>query len=142
MTEPVDIIVVREVDTWKVRYGSVELVYFSHAEAIGDAIALARDFGNDGRFSTVRMGVMTSCYGPSGFIRAFPNKKLGSVTLTPTGDLTTPVLEPLAERGETIQLKPSGKVPREEETTRPNVDKGGRVLRIASAFEISRQPQR
>jgi hypothetical protein len=75
MTVPVDIAVAREAETWKIRYGAVELECATQAEALAEAIALARAFGKEGGFSTVRTGVMTSVYGPDGFIRAVPSLK-------------------------------------------------------------------
>jgi hypothetical protein len=75
MTAPIDIAVVQEAPTWKIRYGSVELNYATQAEALADAIAIAHAFGKAGEFSTVRTGVMTSVYGPEGFIRAVPTLK-------------------------------------------------------------------
>ena len=133
MTAPLDISVVRVADTWRVRYGSVELDYPSHAEAIVDAIALARDFGSDGRCCNVRMGVMTSCYGPSGFIRAFPSKSRKPERAN--GALTTPVL-PEPEEAAPVAL--SQELPRRENPDLTKVEKGGRVQRIASAFEMNR----
>jgi hypothetical protein len=75
MAAPIDIAVVREAETWKIRYGSAVLDCATQGEALADAIALAHAFGKDGQFSTVRAGVMTSVYGPDGFIRAVPTPK-------------------------------------------------------------------
>jgi hypothetical protein len=83
MTNPIEITVVCEANTWKIRYGSVELDYSTQAEALADAIAIARAFSKAGEFSTVRFGVMTSVYGPDGFIRAVPSAKLPPPTASP-----------------------------------------------------------
>jgi hypothetical protein len=124
MTAPIDIVVVRNAKTWWIRYGAVELDYATQAEALADAIAIARAFSKAGEFSTVRTGVMTSVYGPDGFIRAVPRAKLPPPTASTrpkeVGAGSAPKETPVSSR--------APKVPDERE----------RVSRIASAFEITR----
>jgi hypothetical protein len=124
MTTPIEITVVCEANTWKIRYGSVELDYSTQAEALADAIAIARAFGKAGEFSAVRSGVMTTVYGPDGFIRAVPSAKLPPPTASTrskeVGAGSAPKKTPASLR--------ASKVPDERE----------RVSRIASAFDITR----
>ena len=115
MTVPVDIAVAREAETWKIRYGAVELECATQAEALAEAIALARAFGKEGGFSTVRTGVMTSVYGPDGFIRALPTVKL-------------PKPAPSAATKEAFARQA---VPKP-------LDERSRTSRIATAFEVIR----
>jgi hypothetical protein len=125
MTVPVDIAVAREAETWKIRYGAVELECASQAEALAEAIALARAFGKEGGFSTVRTGVMTSVYGPDGFIRAVPSlKRPEPRSLIETKD---PSHGSVTER-----IFPQQAIPTRSEGR-------GRVQRIASAFEVTRK---
>jgi hypothetical protein len=118
MTVPVDIAVAREAETWKIRYGAVELECATQAEALAEAIALARAFGEEGGFSTVRTGVMTSVYGPDGFIRAVPSLK------RPEPNALIETKEP--SRG-SVQSPPT------------RLEERGRVQRIASAFEVTQK---
>jgi hypothetical protein len=123
MTSPIEIIVVREAKSWKIRYGSVELDYATQEEALGDAIAIARAFGKAGEFSTVRTGVMTSVYGPDGFIRAVSN-----ASLTPANSMEPKELTPDNAPKKTLARQAPPKV--SDETTRAS--------RIALAFEVIR----
>jgi hypothetical protein len=123
MTAPIDIAVVRESKAWKIRYGSVELDYATQAEALADAIAIARAFSKAGEFSTVRSGVMTSVYGPDGFIRAIPSAKV-----------TTP--SPSTEPREVGAQSPPKTLARQ--TTPKALDERSRLSQIASAFEVIR----
>jgi hypothetical protein len=124
MTTPIDIVVVREAETWWIRYGSVELDYAVQAEALADAIAIAHAFGKEGQFTSVRSGVMTSVYGPDGFIRAVPTAKRSS---------PAPSTEPRKAPGD---VKPKKSLtPR---TTSRTMDERSRTSRIASAFEVIR----
>jgi len=124
MTTPIEIAVVREAKSWKIRYGSVELDYASQAEALADAIAIARAFGKAGEFSTVRTGVMTSVYGPDGFIRAVPSAKLS----TPSTSIDVKEIRVDNAPKKTLARQTTPKVSEERE----------RVSRIASAFEVIR----
>jgi hypothetical protein len=124
MTTPVEITVVREANTWKIRYGAVELDYETQAEALADAIAIARAFGKAGEFSTVRTGVMTSVYGPEGFIRAVPSGKLSS---------PAPSTEPKEVPGHGEPKNPFTR-----RTTPKPMDESSRTSRIASAFDVIR----
>lgn len=125
MTAPIEITVVREGKTWKIRYGAVEVDHTTQADAVADAIALAHALGKDGLFSSVRMGVMTSVYGPDGFIRAVPSAKLPpQATSTRQKEVSAgsaPTKTPVAS---TTPRAPDGRE---------------RVSRIASAFETTRE---
>jgi len=125
MTAPIEITVVREAKSWKIRYGSVALDYATQAEALADAIAIARAYGKAGDFSTVRTGVMTSVYGPDGFIRAVATLKQAA---------PAPQAEPSQASRPSLPDK----------TFRPAMpprrrDERGRISQIASAFEVSRK---
>jgi hypothetical protein len=109
----------REAETWNIRYGAVELECAAQAEALAEAIALARAFGKEGGFSTVRTGVMTSVYGSDGFIRAVPSLK------RPDANSLIETKGPV--HGSVTETPPA----RSEER--------GRVQRIASAFEVTRK---
>jgi hypothetical protein len=73
--DPVQIRVLREDGMWRIRYDDVVLDYESHDRALAASIELARTFGREGRFSAVVMGMITSHYGPGGFIQTIPNRK-------------------------------------------------------------------
>ena len=123
MTTPIEITVVREAKSWKIRYGAVELDYATQAEALADAIALAHAFGREGQFSTVRSGVMTSVYGPNGFIRAVPSARQAK-----------------SESASDPRELARESAPRKMIAPRPpkTLDEKGRVLSIASTFEVAR----
>ena len=122
MTVPIDIAVAREAETWKIRYGSVELDCATQAEALAEAIALAHAFGKEGGFSTVRTGVMTSVYGPNGFIRAVASLRLER----------NPLIETVSRGSVTEKMAA-------QHTTQKRLDERGRVQRIASAFEVNKK---
>ena len=126
MIASVDIAVVRDAATWKIKYGAVVLDYATQAEALGEAIALAHAFGREGQFSTVRSGVMTSVYGPNGFIRAVPTPK--------RSEPAAPLIEPKERRS---RENPPEKL-FAPHTAPKSFDEKGRVQRIASAFEVKR----
>jgi hypothetical protein len=127
MTVPVDIAVAREAETWKIRYGAVELECATQVEALAEAIALAHAFGKEGEFSIVRAGVMTSTYGPDGFIRAVPSPK------RPEPKPNSPMETKEPSRGSVTERI----FPQQSPPTR--LEERGRVQRIASAFEVTRK---
>ena len=125
MTAPIDIVVVREAETWWIRYGSVELDYATQADALADAIALARAFGKEGQYSSVRTGVMTSVYGPDGFIRAIPTAMLSRRANSP---------EPKELTNESAPKK----TPARQSSPPKALDERSRTSRIATAFDVIR----
>jgi hypothetical protein len=124
MSAPIDIVVAREAETWKIRYGSVELDCVTQADALAEAIALAHAFGKAGDFSTVRTGVMTNVYGPQGFIRAIPTAKWSPTILS----------KPKGLNHAMASATFGGQV-----ATPEALDERSRTSRIAAAFELSRK---
>src|SRR5690349_19202021 len=83
--DPVQIRVLREAGVWRVRYEDVVLDYESHDRALAASVALARTLGREGRSSAVVMGMITTLYGPDGFIQTVPNRKKSDIR-TPVAD--------------------------------------------------------
>jgi hypothetical protein len=143
--EPIQIRVLREAGAWKVKYEDVVLDYESHDRALAAGIALARTFGREGRSSAVVMGMITTLYGPDGFIQTVPNRKKSDLR-TPLADElpSAPHLDmllqvdasPLApETPAAIAGQPNG-----EQRRKLTEEKQPRLLKIASALAALDEP--
>jgi len=137
--EPIQIRVLREAGTWTVAYDDVVLEYETHDSALAASIELARTFGREGHFSAVVMGMITSLYGPTGFIKTVPNRR------KPIATPSTPSTDELLAPAYLDILKQKTSLPTATKPAEPlrsplaleaprKMEKQPRLLRIASAL--------
>jgi hypothetical protein len=74
---PLQIRVLRHGDVWRVQYGDVRSDFATRNAAMASAIDRARRHASDGRLVAVVMDVLTSLYGPAGYIRSVGTRRLG-----------------------------------------------------------------
>lgn len=138
--DPIQIRVLREAGMWRVRYGDVMLEYESHSRALAASIELAQTLGREGQFSAVVMGMITSLYGPSGFIQTVPNRRKSDQRTYPLDEMpSSPHLDVLleVEGSPLVPETPPGivKQPAEERRRKAVDEKPPRLLQIATAFD-------
>lgn len=138
--DPIEIRVLREAGAWKIKYDDVLLEYETHERALAASIELARTLGREGQYSAVVMGMITSFYGPAGFIQTAPNRKAQTARSQADDAPRPPHFETLidVERGSPAPEMPpeAVKLPPEERRRKITEGKQPRLLRIASALAL------
>ena len=141
---PIPIWVLQESQDWKIKYDDVVLDYETQKEAIAAAFGLARALSKEGQSSHVITGMLTSLYGPAGFIRTIPTRKRSAVksrVISGFDSLSvlifpTPPLVPALTPSKSLRRTPVSENNAARSTdVKPKLEERGRLLRIAAAFE-------
>ncbi len=142
---PIPIWVLQESQDWKIKYEGVVLDYETQKEAIAAAFGLACALSKEGQSSHVITGMLTSLYGPAGFIRTIPTRRRSTVKSREIGELDSlsvsifppPPLVPALTPSKSLRRTPASEsnAPRSNDVRPKPVEERGRLLRIAAAFE-------
>ena len=138
-SDPIQIRVLREAGVWRIRYEAVVLDYESHDRALAASIELAHTLGREGHSSAVVMGMITTLYGPGGFIQTMPNRKKSDIRSPSAADLPdSSHLDMLLEADESpLVPEPPPEIsaqPADERRRKVAEEKQPRLLQIASAL--------
>ena len=136
--DPIQIRVLREAGMWRVQFQGVVLEYESHDRALAASIELAHTLGCEGQRVAVVMRMITSFYGPAGFIQTVPNRKKSDSKAFTSKMPMQPLIESLPEIEGTSLVPEVSPEPLDRPAELPRrklaEEKEPRLLRIASAL--------